>query len=136
MSIVVTQLSPETRLTWAFAARVGGFWARIPIPPSLNNMFQNARGKEKSGRIKTFAYKQWSEKAGWMIMADRSATGCQIHGRFAVALLISEKESGDADNRFKAIGDLLVSYGVTEDDKKNYAPLIMRSPSIARRRVR
>lgn len=132
MTIVVTPLSPQPSPTWAFAARVGGFWARLPIPPSLNNMFHNARGKGKAGRIKTTAYKRWFDQAGWMIKADRSATGCQIYGRFAAVLLISDKESGDADNRFKAIGDLLVSYGVTEDDKKNHAPLTMRSPSIAR----
>lgn len=112
-----------------FAASVGGFWARLPVPPSLNNMFVNI-AKANRARVRSSNYKLWAQEAGWLIRADRIR---RVDGRFAVALLISDKESGDADNRFKAVGDLLVSHGVTEDDKKNDLPLTMRCDGVARK---
>jgi hypothetical protein len=126
-SLGVSSLTPPA---WAFAAQVGGFWARLPIPPSLNNMFVNM-ARKSGGRVRSRDYKKWATDAGWLIKDDQKRQA-PIFGRFAVALLISEKESGDADNRFKAIGDLLVSYGVTEDDKLNDMPLTMRCSSVAR----
>ena len=122
---------------WVFAARAGGFWARLPVPPSLNNAYVNrtkafrasAEGKivrKSAGRGVSPEYARWREAAGWMIRSDRSATARSVNGRFAVALLLSSKEDGDADNRFKAIGDLLASNGVTANDRYNDAPLTLR----------
>ncbi|MGL4296920.1 MAG: hypothetical protein ACRCTG_14505 [Aestuariivirga sp.] len=128
---------------WAFAAKAGGFWARLPVPPSLNNAYINGSkairasgervaGRKHGGRRISPEYARWREEAGWMIKADRSATARPVEGRFAVALLLSPKEDGDADNRFKAIGDLLASQGVTGNDRYNDAPLTMRCPSVQR----
>ncbi len=84
----------------------------IPVPPSVNDMFRNVRGK---GRVKTAAYADWLGHAGWVL---RSQNPSRIGGRVVLVLSVERmSKSADIDNRVKAILDLLVTHGVIDDDR-------------------
>ena len=85
----------------------------IPVPPSVNGAFANV---PKVGRIKTEAYKQWLEGAGWTIRAHAVP---HIGGVVEVEIKVRRPQAGrsDIDNRIKATLDLMVKMHVIDDDR-------------------
>ncbi len=84
----------------------------IPVPPSVNDMFRNVRGK---GRVKTAAYNDWLGHAGWLLRSQHPAP---VKGRVVILISVERtSKCADIDNRVKAIFDLLVTHGVIDDDR-------------------
>ena len=96
----------------------------LPIPPSLNSHTRNVPGV---GRVKTAAYKQWRDDAGWIV---RTAKVGRIVGRYTLTMYVPEKMAGDVDNRAKGCLDLFVSLGVTDDDHSCQDSRVKRSTAI------
>lgn len=92
----------------------------LPIPPSTNNLFMNVKGY---GRVKSPAYKQWIQEAGWELMRQRAE---HIPGWYELFIFLPAKTRGDIDNRAKALSDLLVKHSVVTDDTKAWAIHIHR----------
>lgn len=92
--------------------------ARITLswPPSVNALFLNVPGK---GRVRTKEYDRWRGVAGWELKAQRP-------GKFTepvevtVELCPPNKRAFDADNKNKAVMDLLVLHEVIPDDSIRY----------------
>jgi crossover junction endodeoxyribonuclease RusA len=84
----------------------------LPVPPSVNNLFNNRKG----GRYKTAAYEEWIELSGWELLGQRarSVRGTAV----AVEIYLPWKLRGDIDNRAKPVLDLLVKHGIIDDDRK------------------
>ena len=85
----------------------------LSVPPSANELFRNVPGE---GRVKTRAYKQWLNAAGWEIACSGPR---QRFGRNAVAVTIRAniKRNRDLDNIIKPTIDLLQSMEVIENDR-------------------
>jgi Holliday junction resolvase RusA-like endonuclease len=119
---------------------------KLPVPPSLNNMFPSKRGKKTVavpgngvrltreayrdavtaaetkglGRTKSREYKDWIKRADAMFMMQRVADRKNfVEGRLATfqVRIRVPKIRGDIDNRIKAILDFLVRVGLTLDDR-------------------
>lgn len=82
----------------------------LPLGPSVNAMFPG-----RTRRRKSQAYKAWINAAGWEIQAQRPKR--LGPGRYEVRILVPDKMRGDADNRIKAVLDLLVTHSLTPDDR-------------------
>lgn len=89
------------------------FLISIPVPPSVNAMYANSRNGRGRGRYKTASYKQWIDEAGWEIKAQNPAP---VTGKYRLRISLPPIR-GDADNRVKAVADLLVSLRLTPDDR-------------------
>ncbi len=87
------------------------FW--LPLPPSLNNAYFNAKGR---GRVMSTAYRNWKAEAIWAI-SNAVSLGQAIHGPVCVAIALPEKMRGDVDNRIKPILDALVASERIDDDR-------------------
>lgn len=123
------RLAPETAGVEVQAEqRKDGITFTVPVPPSTNNLFSNA-GKL---RVRAPAYVAWSIEAG--LMLNRQKPG-RITGPFAVTVALPAKLRGDIDNRYKAIGDLMVEHGITEDDARLHRLTIERCPIATEARV-
>lgn len=83
----------------------------LPIPPSVNQMYSNVLGR---GRIATTALRNWKEAAGLRLKEQRPQP---VIGPYKFALYLPNKMRGDIDGRLKAAIDLLVTHGVTPDDR-------------------
>lgn len=92
----------------------------LPLPPSTNHLFENVRGY---GRVKSKAYKQWIQEAGWELAVQRAE---HIAGWYELSIFLPASVRGDIDNRAKALSDLLVKHAVIPDDKKAWALHIHR----------
>ena len=86
----------------------------IDLPPSANAL--KRPGKRRF--VATANYKLWQALAGWQILAlhDRGV-GQPVRGEITGGIQVPTKMRGDIDNRIKGILDLLVSMGLTDDDK-------------------
>lgn len=85
------------------------FAADLPMPPSSNNMFVNAPGKQ-GGRFPSGAYKAWEKEAARALLDQwEAANRPQIAKPYAVHIRVNLNHQGDIANREKAITDLLVS---------------------------
>jgi Holliday junction resolvase RusA-like endonuclease len=86
------------------------FLITIPIPPSVNDLY----GVGKGGRryLKRHV-KAWREEAGWML---KDQDPVPVTGRYKLFLSVP-KTRKDADNMLKPTLDLLVSLGLTPDDR-------------------
>jgi len=85
----------------------------MPVPPSVNQMFRNVRGK---GRVKTEAYEQWRAAAKTSLRLQQVQP---IEGR-VVAVFGVERGSlaADIDNRIKAMLDAIVAAKIIRDDNQ------------------
>lgn len=96
-----------------------------PVPPSVNAMFKNTR----RGRAKTPAYESWRMMAA---AAIRRQGVPSIPGRIVVNMAFEiDLDRADADNRMKAILDLLGSrhgIGIIEDDSRVAGGLFSKLP--------
>lgn len=88
----------------------------LPLPTSTNRLHVGSgRGKRR-----TDDYADWLKAAGWEIAALRPRlavkalpAGCRWRSRIRFPL----GDRADADNRIKAMHDLLVSMGIVPDDR-------------------
>lgn len=86
---------------------------RLPVPPSVNALYRNVRGR---GRVKTRLYRQWIKQADKHLMLQ--AWDIPNGGKCELMIRLP-KIRGDVSNRIKAAEDYLVSRGITADDKHN-----------------
>jgi len=87
---------------------------RLPVPPSTNNLFANAKS---GGRFITGTYKSWLKEAATLLMIARPERFGTM--KVQVGLYVPRKPvSRDIDNFCKAPIDLLVKHGVLADDKQ------------------
>lgn len=86
----------------------------LPFPPSVNNLYFNV---QRRGRVETPEYLNWQDEAGWELKSQRPR---KIEGRCIVSIDLDETRRGDADNRSKAVLDLLVTHGIIGGDDKKY----------------
>lgn len=84
----------------------------LPYPPSVNNLFANAKG---GGRYPVPAYKAWKNEAGGQILTQGRK---RVKGRFSLAIYVvrPDRRKRDVANLIKAVEDLLVEMQVVEDD--------------------
>ena len=87
---------------------------RLPLPPSVNNMFGVARTTGR--RFKSRTYKRWCEDADFELVRQR-ANKVRLPGKYSIIIGCPQGMRGDVDNRVKAILDLFVRWGITDDDK-------------------
>lgn len=90
---------------------------RLPFPPSVNNLHFNV---QRRGRVATPEYLDWQDAAGWELRAQRSRLPRKIKYPVTVKIDLDNKRRGDADNRSKAVLDLLVEHQIIIDDSKKY----------------
>ena len=83
----------------------------LPLPPSVNGMYRNVRGR---GRVATKALKQWKFDAAWEITLQDAVP---IRVPYNLALYLPPKMRGDIDNRVKGVSDILVAFGLIPDDR-------------------
>lgn len=112
-----SQLAPAAPL--APASGPPGFVLDLPVPPSANNLFPG-----KARRFKSTAYKAWLESAGWDVKAARPRP---VTGPYSLDVLLPINLRGDVSNRIKAVEDLLVTHGLTPDDRHCHRASATRS---------
>lgn len=113
---------------------MASFRVELPIVPSLNNAYFNAKpkadrtgGKKFPGRIPTRKTTDWKTEAGWLV---RKANPPRIAGPYKLRVLVNPKMRGDTSNRIKLAEDLLVYLRVTPDDSKAVSTGCERDPSV------
>lgn len=85
----------------------------LPVPPSVNQMFRNVRGK---GRVKTEAYDQWKAAAKTSLRLQRVP---HIAGSVVVLFGVERGSlAADIDNRIKAMLDAIVAAKIIVDDNR------------------
>lgn len=88
------------------------FTLTFPLPPSVNNLYLNAR---HGGRIKAPAYRAWEKLAdGYALAVRRECLQGDLRAVYNMG-----KPSGrrmDLANREKATTDALVRWGIMTDD--------------------
>lgn len=95
-----------------FAARKAGAQVlHLPLPPGVNNLFKNAR----RGRVRTDRYNAWIGEAGLKLNVQRPE---HVSGPFVATMVFvrPDRRRRDLDSLAKAVLDLLVKHGVTDDD--------------------
>ena len=94
---------------------------RLPMPPSVNSAYANRKGPGK-GRVSTAALRSWKAAAG--VRLDEALASIPqrpvFTGLVHIAIRLPVNWASDADNRAKAIPDLLKAHGVLIDDKAKY----------------
>jgi len=79
----------------------------VPFPPSMNNLFENAPG---GGRKQTQQYRGWRDAAHRQIQRQRPRVAL---GPVEVTITLQEPLARcQAENRIKAVVDLLVETGI------------------------
>lgn len=84
----------------------------IDVPPSTNNLYANARGK---GRVKSLAYRQWLEAAGWSVKAQVQSR--KLDAPWAITIRAHIRSTRDISNLIKPIEDLVVKLKLAPDDR-------------------
>lgn len=83
---------------------------RLPVPPSVNNLFVNSR----KGRHPAPWYVAWKRAAGQELIVQRPS---RFEGQVEVIITIQEPtKPRDLDNAQKALFDLLVTHQVLPTD--------------------
>lgn len=103
----------------------GGFSITLPLPTSANRIWRRGKGG-KTTHISA-EYAAWKRDAE---LAVKSAGIEPISGRYNLLLLIPSKDRADADNRIKAVSDLLVRSGMIPDDRHAWEVMVRRDDSI------
>lgn len=97
------------------------FFVRLPLPPSVNNMFPNSvNGK----RVRSEAYKEWAVEAAWDVIRKRNLAKRRNYlpdppYSLSIDLFFPDARRRDASNYIKAVEDLLSQY-LEYDDTLNY----------------
>lgn len=91
----------------------------LPVGPSLNGMFKNAR----KGRMRTDQYKKWATTAGHTLNLSRARP---VASPVAITMSFGRLNiQSDISNRCKALEDLLVTHGIIEDDSVKHVRRIV-----------
>lgn len=102
----------------------------LPYPPSTNTLFRNVPGR---GRVKTKAYKTWQNAAGWEVRRSliSSSAVFPLPGRHSLKLELvkPDRRKRDISNAIKAVEDILVEYGVIEDDSLVHEIHVLQLPA-------
>lgn len=87
----------------------------LPMPPSVNAMYSSA-GKR---RVKSKVYTMWTQEAGLKLNTQHPKP---IKGEVSIriGLVAQSNRHQDADNRVKAVLDLLTTHKIIEDDSNKY----------------
>jgi Holliday junction resolvase RusA-like endonuclease len=98
------------------------FSLELPYPLSVNAMYKSI-GENR--RAKSKRYKDWIKEAGEMLQIQRKKY-------FIVRVdldirVCGGRKNADISNLIKGVEDILVSFGILQDDKKEY----VRSVKIA-----
>ncbi len=106
----------------------------LPFPPSTNSLYRNVSGR---GRVKTERYKTWLRAAGNEVLATPLQRRLPIEGKFTLTVLAGrpDKRLRDLDNLLKAVGDLLQSHGLIENDCLAESITVAWSPTVEKRRI-
>lgn len=85
---------------------------KLPFPPSVNTMYANM---PKRGRIKTAAYRDWANEAGWMLNSQKPS---KFQEPVTINYTFGPKGGRlwDLSNHIKAVEDLLVRQCILPDD--------------------
>jgi len=89
------------------------FQCTLPIPPSVNNLFVNARGR---GRYPSKKYTAWKKAALAAFLPKRP--NAVIERPIEIVIRMSTKCRSDLDNIAKAPIDFLVQNGVIQNDNR------------------
>lgn len=87
----------------------------LPWPPSVNNLYVNAGHK----RVRSPGYRKWQDEAGWRLKASRPQKFAEPV-EITIELCPPDNRRMDADNRNKAVLDLLVAHGVIRGDDRRH----------------
>ncbi len=86
----------------------------LPLPPSVNALWFNRKGR--GGRARTETYNRWREQAGWEILRQRVPKAV---GPVLLAYEVAEAGKFDLGNVEKPLSDLLVEHQIIAgDDRK------------------
>lgn len=88
----------------------------LALPPSFNGGWIPIYRKGKPSMIKDPNYTKWIGLAQSQILLQRQS---RLEGKYTLELYLPESMRGDADNRIKAINDILQRSGLVENDKFN-----------------
>lgn len=83
---------------------------QLGMPPTLSKCFTNVPGV---GRVITKVYRRWIAQA--MDLIGHSRPG-RVSGRVTVVVAMRRRPRADADNRLKALGDILQRAGIIRND--------------------
>ena len=97
----------------------------LPVPPSINNAYCNRKGR--GGRYPSKAHREWKEAAGWTLAAAKPG---KVTGPYKLAIMLPLGLRGDVSNRIKLAEDLLVTHGITPDDRNAVSVLAHRSEDV------
>lgn len=84
----------------------------LPLPPSANHLFSNAPGK---GRVKTAAYRDWLNQAGWELKA-KARGHVTITTPYRLRIKLSAPNM-DCDNCVKSVSDALQMMNIVSNDR-------------------
>lgn len=95
------------------------FAIRLPMPPSINGAYLNVPGR---GRVATKLLRTWKAAAGAKLRDALTAIPQRpvFAGLVDIEIKLPVSWASDADNRIKAVPDLLKACGVLADDKARY----------------
>ena len=82
----------------------------LPMPPSVNSLYRNVPGR---GRVPSGLYQRWRKAADDAMWGQKKQ---RIEGPVIIVITLQPKGRYDVDNKIKAVLDLLVRYGIIEDD--------------------
>ena len=103
----------------------------LPLPPTANNAYVS--DKRTGRRYLSQRARLWKDEAGWLALIGKSETQV-IKGPYTFVIRIPEKARGDTDGYIKLAQDLLVSIGITPDDRVAKMSQSIRDPDIRPRR--
>jgi Holliday junction resolvase RusA-like endonuclease len=86
----------------------------LPFPPSVNNLFVNARGDERSRPISA-KYRKWRKRAT-QAMWGQSLQFFEVP--VALSMVFEDNGRSDLDNLQKAVIDHLVHHKLIVDDSR------------------
>jgi Holliday junction resolvase RusA-like endonuclease len=98
------------------------FTVELPMPPSLNNAYENFQARSKktgkmvTRRRKSDDYTAWKNAAA-LLIRHKVPPDKRIGGPVRVTIDLPTKMRGDVDNRIKPILDALVVSGRIDDDR-------------------
>lgn len=103
--------------------------ARIPVPPTTNNLFFNLKN---GGRARSTVYKAWLRAVGPTLRQAFTDAGAPAWGKQPMRLTIHVgiNYRRDASNCIKPIEDALCAFLAVPDDRYNDEVIIRRDPSI------
>lgn len=130
LQCVVSSLNTDS-----LAARLGavseGFSVTLPLPVSANRIWRRGKGGKTTHISKEYA--EWKREAAHAV---KSLDLVPVSGRYSLLILIPAKDRADADNRVKAVSDLLVACGVIPDDKHAWEVTVRRDETLHARLCR